>query len=136
MAIAFAGNPVATILSYPISSLFCYSQIDHGWPLIFYAPGELKGEAFINLLQVPFLLGLTSFIWVVFFFFFTSNSPDNHPRISVEEKEYLQIHSCINKATGSQKIKRPPVPWKAMLVSVPVHALWFAHFVRKLQGGI
>ena len=107
-SITFSAVSICQILNPPISGLLCLSGIDHGWPLIFYVPGS------------------TCLIWCVCYYFLASNRPEDHPRISNEEKDYLLNYSCRKvNASKIAKTKRLKVPWIKMLLSVPVHALWF-----------
>ena len=51
------------------------------------------------------------------------SSPEKHPSISLEEKNYL-LMSC-NKDSNDKIVKH--VPWKEILLSKKVHALWITH---------
>ena len=51
------------------------------------------------------------------------SSPEKHPRISAEEKNYL-LMSC-NKDSNDKIVKH--VPWKDILLSKKVNALWVTH---------
>lgn len=42
MSVVFSGIPVAIIVNYPLSSALCESNIDGGWPLVFYIPGTIN----------------------------------------------------------------------------------------------
>ena len=42
MSVVFSGIPVAIIVNYPLSSALCESNIDGGWPLVFYIPGTIS----------------------------------------------------------------------------------------------
>jgi hypothetical protein len=71
--------------------------------------------------------GAVTFIWCVVFYFLTTSSPEDHPRISEEEKLYLRNCSCKNAGAGKASANLP-LPWKSMLFSLPVHVLWITHF--------
>lgn len=64
--------------------------------------------------------GVTCFVWCIFYYFLAANSAADHPRISAEERDYLMKYSCTRQDSST----RLPVPWKAALLSVPVHAMW------------
>ena len=102
MSIAYAGIPTATVATYPLSSWLCRSGIDGGWPLAFYVPGA------------------TGLLWCLAFHLLVYSRPQDHPRISPEERRHL-------KAPESKETKRLKVPWLAMLASPAVHALWITH---------
>lgn len=109
MGIAFAGIAFANIVTYPVSSALCLSGIDGGWPMVFY---------------VPAAFGL---VWIVLHLILTSDSPEDHPNISEEEKIYLRHHSCAN-VSQETKLSMRDLPWKQALTSIPVHTLWITHF--------
>ena len=71
------------------------------------------------------ILGVTSLIWCVIFYFLVFKSPDDHPRISKEERIYLKQNSNATKTANMRDIK---IPVKEMAMSIPVHALWIVHF--------
>ena len=108
LAIVFSANSLASIVTHPIASLLCFTGIDGGWPLIFYS-GAGCGV-----------------LWWILHFFFTYDYPENHPRISSQEKDYLASHCCA-KAGAVVQIEGK-VPWLEALKSVSVHALWITHF--------
>ena len=41
VAMTFAGVALASILSSPMAAVMCYSNIDNGWPMIFYFQGKI-----------------------------------------------------------------------------------------------
>ena len=102
MSIAYAGIPTATVATFPLSSWLCRSGIDGGWPLAFYVPGA------------------TGLLWCLAFHLLVYSRPQDHPRISSEERRHL-------KAPESKETKKLKVPWMAMLASPAVHALWITH---------
>ena len=71
MSIVYTGVAFATVVNYPFSSLLCETDLDGGWPMIFYVPG---------------VFGL---ILAFSFHFLVYNQPSQHPRISIEEEKYL-----------------------------------------------
>ena len=72
--------------------------------------------------SVFYFFGTMTLIWCVLFAVFASDTPTNHPFISVAEKEYLQKEVGETSFTKA----RPPTPWSSLLTSVPVIALVFA----------
>ena len=56
--------------------------------------------------------------------------PQDHPRISAEELEYLQKYSCKSLAVANESQsdkKKLKIPLLRMLKSRAVHALWITH---------
>ena len=54
---------------------------------------------------------------------YAHSAPETHPRISAEEKNFLQL-SCL-RAGDKKGVKS--VPWKQILLSKKVHGLWITH---------
>eukprot|EP00092_Neocalanus_flemingeri_P024646 GFUD01026731.1.p1 GENE.GFUD01026731.1~~GFUD01026731.1.p1 ORF type:complete len:504 (+),score=120.85 GFUD01026731.1:68-1579(+) len=102
MSMAYAGIPTATVATFPLSSWLCYSGLDGGWPMAFYVPGT------------------TGLLWCLMFYVLIYSTPEDHPRITKGELEYLRGREPAKK----RKLK---VPWLAMLKSSAVHALWITH---------
>lgn len=50
------------------------------------------------------------------------STPDSHPFISIEEKEFLRETLALSKSHS----KTPPAPWRSILTSVPVITLIIA----------
>ena len=103
MSLAYAGVPTATVLTFPLSSWLCQSGLDGGWPLTFYVPGT------------------TGLVWCLLFYFLVYSNPQTHPRISRSELDYL---TTSLSPSSEEKLK---VPWRQMMGSPAVHALWFTH---------
>jgi len=95
-AFIYAGSQVGTIIGLPLSGFLIETL---GWEAMFYIEGPLA---------VIFLL-----MWMTLVY----DSPDQHPRISAKEKDY------IARAMGSDKQHREPIPWKSILTSGPFWAL-------------
>jgi len=49
---------------------------------------------------VRFYVGAIAVIWAIMWFFLVYNSPDTHPRISREERQYIE--KTLNKKTGAK----------------------------------
>lgn len=78
-----------------------------GWPGIFYISGGL---------------GL---LWAMIWFFFGNSSPADCKRLSLEERYYLE--QALGTIDGQ---KRPPLPWKHFLTSIPFLAILIAHMCQ------
>lgn len=97
------GGTLGAMVGLPVCGLLAKSSA--GWPSIFYVSSAL------------------SFIWVVFWYWFGADSPDQHPYIA--EKEKLYINTSIINVTRTEK--RLKTPWKAIFTCVPFWALICAH---------
>lgn len=88
------GGTLSVGLGYPF---FGWLMSAYGWEAIFY------------------LSGIIGILWFIIWQTFMFNTPDDHPRISVEEKEY------INNSLGSTvENRRLPTPWLKILTSLQV----------------
>ncbi|XP_064628934.1 sialin-like [Lineus longissimus] len=98
---SFIGCQVGTVVSMPLTAWLSETL---GWPYAFY------------------ICGAVSCAWFVFWAALVFNSPDDHPRISEEERKY------ITTAIGDHSTKRTdPIPWKGILTSAPVWSIALAH---------
>ncbi|XP_065579958.1 putative inorganic phosphate cotransporter isoform X2 [Artemia franciscana] len=98
-----AGMQFGTVVALPLSGLLCEVNIDNGWPLVFY------------------IFGLSGLIWFGFWHTKITDSPENHPAISNDEKEYILDH------LGMQKRTKGGTPWYAIFTSLPFWAIFVAH---------
>lgn len=62
-----------TVLALPLSGFLCDVNLDGGWPLAFYVPGFL------------------AVIWFLGWWWAVSDSPENDPHISEDERKFIQI---------------------------------------------
>ncbi|XP_047107340.1 sialin [Schistocerca piceifrons] len=102
----FIANTMASALGAAITMPVCGLLIaSFGWESVFYSTG------------------LVGTVWSIAWFFLIYDSPAQHPRISYEEREYIE------KAIGSttKKGKALPLPWRHVLTSGPVWAIIIAH---------
>ncbi|KAJ8322204.1 hypothetical protein KUTeg_000675, partial [Tegillarca granosa] len=97
------SSNLGTVVSTPISGILCGSDFLGGWPSVFY------------------VFGTFGCIWFLFWMFLVYDSPSDHPRITEEEKHYIE------QSLGRSKQKLP-IPWKSILMSLPVWSLCVAHF--------
>ncbi|CAH1100629.1 unnamed protein product [Psylliodes chrysocephalus] len=101
--IAFAGPSLGTIVSILITGAICSSW--SGWPLAFY------------------LFGALGYAWMLAWVLLAANTPASHPKISKEEREYIQKSLSVNE---NDEISE--TPWKSIFTSVPVWAFIVAMF--------
>lgn len=99
LSFAFSGMIVGSICIYPLANFLS----DFGWKVPFYVLGG-----------VTCLYGI-SCNWLIY------NSLDQHPRLTDEERTYLQ-------PTGvPQTPQHFRTPWKSLLTSMPVYAFVLTH---------
>ncbi|XP_026678831.1 sialin-like [Diaphorina citri] len=91
---SYLGSSFGVALSYPL----CGVVIDTlGWEAAFYVTGAL------------------GVVWWVVWMIVVYDTPDQHPRVSAEEKEYIQ--QALGNTVSAKKL---PVPWGSILTSIPV----------------
>ncbi|ERL88030.1 hypothetical protein D910_05419 [Dendroctonus ponderosae] len=74
-----------------------------------------------------YILSLVGFLWCILWLFFGHDSPAKHPRITKEEKKYIQ--SSLKQEDDIQL----PTPWKQIFTCVPLYAILIA-YVGNLFG--
>ncbi|XP_018572111.1 sialin [Anoplophora glabripennis] len=93
---AYLGSSVGASLTYPI----CGFIIDRwGWELVFYT------------------CGVMGMLWFFAWGTLVYDSPNEHPRISEKEREYIVASLGQSVATAKETA---PVPWLKIFTSVPV----------------
>ena len=112
IAIYTAGNSVGTCLIFPLGGLLAGSSL--GWQSIFYFTGG------------------SGILWCICWAFLVYDSPSQHPRISQEEKMYIESSIEVQQqhaksSLGNEEFDNKAVPWKAMLTSKVVWSVAIAH---------
>lgn len=106
-ALANTGIECGTLLSMFISGIIAASSI--GWPGLFYVGGGV---------------GL---VWCVAWIFLAANEPSQSKFITTEELNYITAAKNITKELEAGEVQRKvPVPWRAILTSMPLWALVIA----------
>ncbi|KAL0113888.1 hypothetical protein PUN28_011313 [Cardiocondyla obscurior] len=100
---AYLGSSVGAAVTYPLCAAVSSSL---GWGASFH---------------VTSLLGV---IWYCFWHFLVYDSPQQHPRISDDEKNYILDN--ISGAIESEK--ETQIPWRSIVLSRPVWVTIFAHW--------
>ncbi|CAN7999053.1 unnamed protein product, partial [Ixodes hexagonus] len=103
--VIYSGGQIGTVIAMPISGILCDSTFLGGWPAAFY------------------VFGLIGIVWFVFWALLVSNNPQEHPRISDEERIYIETNQGEEQAR-----EKLPIPWRAVLSSLPFWALMLTHF--------
>ncbi|XP_076462546.1 putative transporter slc-17.2 isoform X2 [Babylonia areolata] len=106
LGITFSGEMIAIASAFPLSALLCQYGFWGGWPSTFYTFGGL---------------GL---LWSVVWFLLMTDSPENHPRISANERQ----HIITNRADVTLYTEKASIPWKNMLMSSCFWAIALAQF--------
>lgn len=91
---AYLGSSVGAAVTFPMCG---YIIALWGWEYVFHVSG---------------LLGT---IWFICWWLFVFDSPSEHPTITDEEREY--IVASLGHSVSKEKA---PVPWRAILTSVPM----------------
>ncbi|XP_060657882.1 LOW QUALITY PROTEIN: putative inorganic phosphate cotransporter, partial [Drosophila nasuta] len=111
-ALSNTGIDFGSVVTMFVSGLIAASSI--GWPGIFYVACGVE------------------VLWCIFWLIFGANTPRQSKFISPEELEYIETSKNENKKLEEAKETRQiPVPWKAILTSVP---LWTLFLVRCTQA--
>ncbi|XP_067634381.1 putative inorganic phosphate cotransporter isoform X2 [Eurosta solidaginis] len=103
-ALANTGIECGTLLAMFISGIIASSNI--GWPGLFYVSG---------------CMGL---VWCVAWLIFSADQPNESKFISKDELNYINLLKNVSKVVEAGGVERKvPVPWRAILTSIPVWAL-------------
>ncbi|XP_075157186.1 major Facilitator Superfamily Transporter 17 [Haematobia irritans] len=102
---SFQGFSIGTGLTFVLGG-FIIKRF--GWQYVFYTTGSL------------------GMLWCFFWFLLAYNTPQEHPRITKEELEYIEINisSEVKKSLGKK------VPWKDIITSKPAWAIAITTFGR------
>ncbi|XP_076450040.1 putative transporter slc-17.2 isoform X2 [Babylonia areolata] len=103
----YAGSQIGNVLTFPIAGLLCEYGFDGGWPSIFY------------------VLGVYGLLWFVLWMFLVFDSPACHPRITPQERHYIQ--TCLRDRTSAGTLRNKDIPWRKILTSKAVWAIVLSH---------
>ena len=80
-----AGSQIGNVVTFPLAGLLCAYGFDGGWPSVFY------------------VLGAFGVLWFVAWMFIASDTPEQHPRISERERNYIQksLKGSLKKTTDA-----------------------------------
>ncbi|KAK5639909.1 hypothetical protein RI129_010720 [Pyrocoelia pectoralis] len=101
-AFVYAGAQFGTVISMPLSGLL--SDSSARWPSVFY------------------VFGTIGTVWSILFLLFVFEDPEQHPRISDDEKHFIK-----KSLWGTANATSPPIPWKSIVTSMPFWAILIAH---------
>ena len=103
IAIVFSGANGGLMVSYALSGYLCHIS----WTLVFY------------------ILGGVTILWYIAFWFTVYSNPNEHPRISDNEKSFIRENSTVSKQSLQKPVK---VPWRRVVTSPSVLGLAVTHF--------
>ena len=98
----FIGASVGTVIIFPMSGVLADA---YGWRSIFYATGA------------------AGLLWCLFWAILVFDSPQDHPWISEEEREFIVRSIAVEK--GEKEVTS--TPWREILTCPAVWALTFGH---------
>jgi ACS family sodium-dependent inorganic phosphate cotransporter-like MFS transporter 6/7/8 len=79
-----------------------------------------------------FFLAILGLVWSLLFVYLIYEKPSEHPTISEEELNYIETGisevKCLFDENENASLRE--VPWKLILMSLPVWAICCAHFAR------
>lgn len=102
---SFQGFSIGIGLTYPL----CGFIIAHfGWRPVFYTTGTI------------------GVLWCIMWYFLAFDTPSDHPRISPQELEYIEL----NVSAEIKEHQGMRVPWKAIFTSLPAWAIGITTFGR------
>ncbi|KAG5684804.1 hypothetical protein PVAND_014017 [Polypedilum vanderplanki] len=113
---SFQGFSFGIGLTYPLCGFII---LDYGWRPVFYTTGTI------------------GVLWCIMFYFLFFNTPQEHPRISPKELEYIEL----NVSSDIKENQGVKIPWKSIFTSLPAWAIGvttfgriWVHYVMIIQG--
>ena len=102
---SFQGFSIGIGLTYPLCGFIIAS---YGWRPVFYTTGSI------------------GVLWCIMWYFLAFNTPSDHPRISTQELEYIEL----NVSAEIKEHQGMKVPWKAIFLSLPAWSIAVTTFGR------
>lgn len=104
-ALVYAGTNFGTIISLPLSGWLCTLDLMGGWPLAFY------------------IFGVLGIVWFFGWMYFVYDRPSIHPRISAEEREYIQRATRTKDDELVDPDEDESIPWGSLITCLPLWAI-------------
>ena len=104
VSFSYSGIQLGTVIAMPLSGVLCDHGFAGGWPSAFY------------------VFGAAGCLWALAWFVLCHNTPSAHPRISFDERHYIEL-----SMESSEISAKPPVPWTKIATSLPFWACAVAH---------
>ncbi|XP_077519278.1 sialin-like isoform X2 [Amblyomma americanum] len=105
ISIVQSGADVGAVVAMMASGVLAESTFLGGWPSIFY------------------VFGFAGVVWFIAWCFLVYDTPSQHPRISHEELDFI----ISNQGNEQAQLKRK-VPWRRVLLSIPIWSGVLSHF--------
>lgn len=102
----YAGAQIGTVVAMPVSGVLCHYV---SWQSVFY------------------IFGALGMAWSVMWIFLVYDKPSTHPRISIEERQYIESSQGPLQSKQGAKMK---IPWLKMAKSPAVYALMMGNFAH------
>jgi len=99
------GTNFGTVISLPLSGWLCSIDFMGGWPLAFY------------------IFGILGIVWFVFWLYLVYDTPHSHPRITTEERMYIERAVKRQDDELLDPAEENVVPWRSIVTSVPLWAI-------------
>ncbi|KAG8330871.1 putative inorganic phosphate cotransporter [Homalodisca vitripennis] len=110
---------------------FVYIGSQFGTMVTLFAAGYLAASSW-GWPSVFYITGLCGLLWSAIWLYVGVNTPDCHPSISDNERDYIKA-SLPNSSDISSLM---PTPWKQILTSKPVWALAFTHLCQNWGNSV
>lgn len=103
-AFVYAGANFGTVVSLPLSGWLCSLDFMGGWPLAFY------------------IFGVLGLVWFAFWMWLVYDTPHSHPRISREERIYIEraVQRVDDELTDAED---DAIPWRSIFTCIPLWAI-------------
>ncbi|KRY84521.1 Sialin [Trichinella pseudospiralis] len=132
--LTISGCFIGTVITFMTSGVMADMNFLGGWPSVFYIYGKqfcYIYNAFLHLTISILKTGIIGCLWFIVWAVLVSSTPFDHRFISASEKDYIE--KCLSaevKASGKngKAIKVKDLPWKAVITSLPVWAVFVSHF--------
>lgn len=105
VTVSITGGSIGYLLTMPITGLLTKYGFDGGWASVFYC------------------FGVFGIVWYFVWLMVVYESPALHPTISDDEKSLIQ-----ETALDLSKVENIVIPWKSILLSLPVWGIIAANF--------
>jgi MFS family permease len=101
---SFQGFSFGIGLTYPLCGFIIYN---FGWRPVFYTTGSI------------------GIVWCIMWYFLAFNTPADHPRISPQELEYIEL----NVSSEMKENQGRKIPWKSIFTSLPAWSIGITTYI-------
>ncbi|XP_034654017.1 putative inorganic phosphate cotransporter [Drosophila subobscura] len=102
----------------------CYSGAQFGTVVMLATSGYIA-DSFMGWPSIFYLGGACGFVWVVFWYVFSSSTPEEHRFISPEELKFIEESRSDGKMQSADNLA--PTPWLPIFTSMPFLSLLVVH---------